>query len=71
MAELLGSTNISVQTLTRIIEAGQQAGEICEGDPAGMSVAFFAAIQGLAVYKLTMSGFRMPDPEILVNMMKK
>jgi AcrR family transcriptional regulator len=69
--ELLDTSNVSIQAMTRILNAGQEAGEVKDGDTLGMAVAFFAAIQGLAIYKLAMSNFKMPDPEILVNMVKK
>jgi AcrR family transcriptional regulator len=71
MAELISSSIISIRSLANIIAEGQKTGEIREGDPFGMTVTFFAAIEGLAVYKLAMDGFKMPDPEILVNMVKK
>ena len=70
MEELLGSSSISVQSLSRTMQEGQKTGEIRPGDPLGMTITFFAAIQGLAIYKLAMEGFTMPDPEILVNMVK-
>lgn len=68
--ELLRMSNISLKSLTRILQSGQEAGEIREGDPFAMATVFFAAIQGLAIYKLAMEGFHMPDPEILVGMVK-
>jgi AcrR family transcriptional regulator len=71
MAELISSSSISIRSLANIIAEGQKTGEIREGDPFGMTVTFFAAIEGLAVYKLAMEAFKMPDPEILVNMVKK
>ena len=61
----------ALRTMAGIIKAGQEAGEMRSGDPMGMTVAFFAAIQGLAIYKLAMEGFKMPDPEIIVNMIAK
>lgn len=69
--ELLSSSNISLQSLVRIIKAGQEADEIMEADPLSMACTFFAAIQGLAMYKLSMEGFKMPGPELLVNLVKK
>jgi AcrR family transcriptional regulator len=68
---LMDTSGISVQAMARILAAGQQANEVKEGDPMGMTLVFFAAIQGLAMYKLAMESFKMPDPEILVNMVKK
>lgn len=70
MEELISSSSLSVQSLARVMREGQKTGEIRQGDPLGMTITFFAAIQGLAVYKLAMDGFQMPDPEILVNMVQ-
>lgn len=64
-------SNVAMQTFVRILQEGQQAGEILDGDALEMAWCFFSAIQGLAIYKLSMENFRMPDPEILVNMVKK
>lgn len=61
----------SALSLVRIIQEGQKSGEIRKGDPLGMAMAFSAAVQGLAIYKLTIKDFMMPDPEILVNMVKE
>ncbi len=69
--KLMSVSNVAIEIMAKIIAAGQEAGEIADGDPMGMSAAFFAAIQGLALYKLGVKGFKMPDPEILVNMIKK
>ena len=65
------SSAVSLKSLVSIIAEGQKSGEFREGDPFGMALAFSAAIQGLAVYKLTVKDMTMPDPEILVNMLKK
>jgi hypothetical protein len=69
--ELMSMSNIALQTFCRIVAEGQKTGEIRGGDPQEMTIAFFAAIQGIALYKLSMEDFKMPDPEILVNMLKK
>ena len=62
---------VPVETMVSILREGQRAGEVREGDAYGFALIFFSAIMGLAVYKLTMPGFKMPDPEILVDMVKK
>jgi AcrR family transcriptional regulator len=59
------------EIMARILAEGQLAGEVREGDPAQMSAVFFAAIQGLAMYKLAIPDFQMPDPEILVRMVSR
>ena len=61
----------SIKAMSSVIEAGQQAGEIRPGNPLDMTFTFFAAIQGLAMYKLAIRDFKMPDPEILVNLVKQ
>ena len=67
----LAGSEVPVQAMQRILREGQDTGEIREGDVLEMSIAFFAAIQGIAIYKIAMPDFRMPDYEILVNMVKK
>jgi AcrR family transcriptional regulator len=62
---------IAVESMVRILKAGQEAGEVREGDPLSMALVFFAAIQGLSMYKISMKEFVMPDPELLVNIVKK
>ncbi|SHI01875.1 transcriptional regulator, TetR family [Sporobacter termitidis DSM 10068] len=68
---LMDISNTAVQTLAGFVREGQRTGELREGDPMGMAITFFAAIEGLAIYKLSMSNFKMPDPEILVGIIKK
>ncbi len=64
-------STMAMQAMARILKAGQETGEVIDGDPMAMTTAFFATIQGLAMYKLAIGEFKMPDPEILVNMVKK
>ncbi len=67
----LEGSYVSVNTMTKILCEGQQKGQVRSGDPEGMSVMFFSAIMGLAIYNITMEGFQMPDPELLVSMVSK
>lgn len=64
----LEGSEVSLNTMAKILREGQLTGQVREGDTMGMSVMFFSAIMGLAVYNVTMEGFKMPDPELLVNM---
>lgn len=64
----LEGSEVSLNTMAKILREGQLVGQVREGDTMGMSVMFFSAIMGLAVYNVTMEGFKMPDPELLVNM---
>lgn len=69
--KLLSASGLSFQAMVRILKAGQEAGDIRNEDPLSMAFTFFAAIQGLAMYKLSTAGFKMPDPQVLVNIVKK
>lgn len=68
--QLLYDSNRALKSMARIVQAGQEARQIYMGDPMEIAVSFFATIQGLAMYKMGMDGFRMPDADILVNMMR-
>ncbi|MBE3558579.1 MAG: TetR/AcrR family transcriptional regulator [Ktedonobacteraceae bacterium] len=58
--------------ITRIIVEGQQRGEIKPGNPAEMAQLYFAAIQGLAVYKLMLKdAFVAPQPDLLAGLLLK
>jgi AcrR family transcriptional regulator len=70
--ELMRNSNEPAEVLLRIVLEGQAKGQIREGDPAGYVTAYWAAVQGLAVYKVWMgAGFRMPDSGLLVRMFEK
>jgi AcrR family transcriptional regulator len=65
--ELLDQSAGGLDAMTRILAAGQQAGEVRKGDPKEMATVFFAALQGLAMYKLAGDDFNMPDKKILLD----
>jgi len=65
---LLEESAAGLEAMVRILKAGQEAGEVREGDAEAMATTFFAALQGLAMYKLSSASFVMPNPGILVNM---
>lgn len=61
-----------LESVRRTIIAGQALGEIRSGDPDEMAVMYFAAIQGLAIYKLTMGKqYVVPSPDLLHGMLLK
>lgn len=64
-------SSTALETMAGILAEGQKAGEVRPGDTLAMSTVFFSAIQGLAMYKLAMEDFKVPDPEILVNIVKR
>ena len=66
---LIGESGIAVAAMVRILAEGQKTGEVKKGDPEEMAMVFFAAIQGLAMYKLTSPSFKMPDSNIAANVL--
>lgn len=55
-----------LERVAGVIAEGQRRGEMRSGDPTQLSLLYFAAIQGLAIYKLTMgSRYVAPQPEML------
>jgi hypothetical protein len=60
------------RVVKRTISEGQALGEIKPGDPDELAVIYFAAIQGLAIYKLTMGDrFVSPSPDLLNGLLLK
>lgn len=58
--------------MKRTISEGQALGEIKPGDPDEMAVTYFAAVQGLAIYRLTMGDrFVLPSPDLLNGLLLK
>lgn len=66
----LEGSDTTVKTMANILEEGQRCGQIIDGDPLEMAVMFFSTTMGLAVYRLTVRDFRMPDAELLINMVR-
>lgn len=56
--------------MARIISEGQKQGQLKSGNAYDMAVVFFAAILGLATYKVTYKEFAMPSAEILIDMLR-
>jgi AcrR family transcriptional regulator len=65
------NASTATETMVRILSEGQKAGEVRGGDPEQMAAVFFSAITGLAMERLMVRDFQMPDPEILVNLVVK
>ncbi len=68
---VFSDSEVPVESLMRILKQGQELGEVRDGDTREMAILFFAAIQGVAFYKLSMPNFRLPNPELLVSMVKE
>jgi len=59
-----------LENLKHTIVEGQQRGEIRSGNPMEMATLYFAAIQGLAISKLTMGDrFVLPHPDLLSGLL--
>jgi len=66
---ILDLRDIPYQAVANIMAEGQKEGTIQNGSPAQMSMAFWAAVNGLAIYKATRGdGVSLPDAAILLNM---
>lgn len=66
---LMGEYDV-VQTSVPIIEAGQAAGEIRDGSPQALSLAFWAALQGVAREAFIDSTLELPDPDWLLDLLR-
>jgi hypothetical protein len=53
--------------LVRLIEAGQAAGMVAQGNPQELAMIFFATIQGLAITQFTQGMFAQPAPSFSTN----
>ena len=61
-----------LENLKRTIIEGQRLGEVKPGEPAEMASLYFAAIQGLAISKITMGDrFVLPNPDLLSFLLLK
>jgi AcrR family transcriptional regulator len=59
-----------LESLKRTIVKGQELGEVRTGNPDEMVMMYFAAIQGLAIAKLTMGDrFVLPNPDLLSGLL--
>ncbi len=59
-----------VTPIIEVIKKGQQAGQIREGNPYAIAVAFWGAIQGIAEYAALTPSMPLPEPEWIVQMLK-
>ncbi len=61
VGKLLASFGQQINThLVRLIEVGQAAGKVVQGDPQELAMTFIAAIQGLAITQFTQGMFIQP-----------
>ena len=70
IAELL-PTLTNIEDSIPIIQKGQKLGEIREGDPLALSIAFWGAIQGIAESFAINPEFPLPDPQWVLDIIRK
>jgi hypothetical protein len=67
-------SKLTLQLYRQLIVEGQEAGEVVQGDPAMLTLAFAACIQGLSSGVLhlprTLGIDGPPDPEIVLKILK-
>jgi AcrR family transcriptional regulator len=60
------------EVMGRMIAEGQQQGDIVEGDIEALTNAYWAAINGLAIFSIAYAGnMVIPDPAIILRILKK
>jgi AcrR family transcriptional regulator len=68
VGKLLASLGQQLTTqLIQLIEAGQAAGQVVQGNPQELAITFVAAIQGLAITQFTQGMFTQPAPSSSTN----
>jgi AcrR family transcriptional regulator len=68
VGKLLASLGQQVNAqLVRLIEAGQAAGKVIQGDPQELAMTFIATIQGLAITQFTQGMFTQSTPSSSAN----
>lgn len=67
--ELLASFD-SVGPLLPIIQRGQAAGEIKQGDPVALTVAYWGAVQGVAESRALNPALPLPEPGWIVDILR-
>ena len=66
------SAKKQIEVLCKILQEGQRAGEIADGDTVKMALGYFAVVQGMAIMRMQ-SGKQMffPDIDRLLGFLKK
>ena len=70
--EMIQPPSVPYDVMQRMLQQGQQEGDVVEGNPEEMNIAYWAAIQGLAIFRIAYGDrYATPDPDILLRMIKK
>jgi AcrR family transcriptional regulator len=66
MSPHLTNSTLPFKILAGLIEEGQQEGTFKQGDPIQLAILYWASLQGLCAFRLTMREFfQCPDPALL------
>ena len=60
----------SFTPLIPVIEKGQRLGEIKQGNPIALIVAFWGAIQGVAEYLATQPDLPLPESDWIIDILR-
>lgn len=72
MSKHLVNSTLPFKILGGIIEEGQREGTFKPGDPMQLAILYWAALQGICAFKLTMREFfQCPDPALLDGILLK
>ncbi len=66
-----GETGEPFSILENVIRAGQEQGTVKAGEPRQLAQLYWAAFQGLCLYKITMRSFMPPEPGQLDGILLK
>lgn len=67
----LRAAAIPFDTLRSIVEDGQREGTMKQGDPRQLTILYWAAFQGLCIYRITMKSFVPPHAALLSGILLK
>lgn len=68
----LANSTLPFKILSGIIEEGQREGTFKAGDPMQLAILYWASLQGICAFKLTMREFfQCPDPMLLDGVLLK
>ncbi|WP_418253654.1 TetR/AcrR family transcriptional regulator [Gordonibacter urolithinfaciens] len=68
--ELLAGFDVNAPT-AEMVRRGQREGTVRDGDPVALSIAFWAAIQGIAEELAVYPDMPCPEPEWIVDIVRK
>jgi len=71
LKDMLSESNKLIEYCIPLIELGQSSGEINDGNPEALSVAFWCSIQGIAQHMALLPKTPCPEPDWILSILKK